>query len=170
MKGGARSKHWKQVWEHGGVAKRQLVMSSLAPPMNQMTAPPFPHLSEEGTTNRGLRLLAKKVTGDRRCRRETVTRPIDCAHSYDKRRSVDEREERGAPRSLSERELEVVRLLTEGLTNAEIAARLHITARTAKAHIASAAKKTGARSRTHLAVLALRRRLVPLDPVEVLDE
>jgi len=67
---------------------------------------------------------------------------------------------------LTERELEVVRLVAEGLTNREIAARLHITARTVQAHVASAANKLGARSRTHLAVLALRCRLVPLDPLE----
>ena len=66
-------------------------------------------------------------------------------------------------RMLSARELEVVHLVAEGLTDAEIAGLVGITERTARAHVAAARYKLDARSRTHLAVLALRRRLIPLD-------
>lgn len=59
---------------------------------------------------------------------------------------------------LSERELEVVRLVIEGLTNRQIAEVLTISHRTVQAHIASALRKTGARGRTELATLAIRQR------------
>jgi DNA-binding CsgD family transcriptional regulator len=65
---------------------------------------------------------------------------------------------------LSARELEVVRLVVDGLTDQEIGRRLAITERTAQAHVVAARTKLRARSRTHLAVLALRTGIVPLDP------
>lgn len=65
--------------------------------------------------------------------------------------------------SLSPRELEVVTLVVDGRSNAQIAEQLSISQRTAQAHVAAAARKLGVRTRTQLAVAALRRRLVPLD-------
>jgi DNA-binding CsgD family transcriptional regulator len=55
--------------------------------------------------------------------------------------------------SLSARETEVLALLTEGLTNREIAARLFIAEATAKLHVRRICAKLGVRSRTE-AVLA----------------
>ncbi|RKQ90917.1 regulatory LuxR family protein [Solirubrobacter pauli] len=69
-----------------------------------------------------------------------------------------------APQVLTARELEVVVLVAEGCTDAEIAAELRITVRTVRAHVAAARGKLAARSRTHLAVQALRFGLIPLDP------
>lgn len=50
---------------------------------------------------------------------------------------------------LSERELEVLRLLAEGLTNQQIAARLIIALGTVKAHIHNISGKLGAQNRAH---------------------
>ena len=50
---------------------------------------------------------------------------------------------------LSERELEVLRLMAEGLTNKEIAARLIIALGTVKAHLHNISGKLGAQNRTH---------------------
>ncbi|MFE6778361.1 response regulator transcription factor [Streptomyces sp. NPDC057702] len=55
---------------------------------------------------------------------------------------------------LTGREREIVRLVAEGLTNAEIGARLFITAGTAKTHIANAQAKLGARNRVGIAAWA----------------
>lgn len=55
---------------------------------------------------------------------------------------------------LTEREREVVALVGEGLSNAEIAERLFISPLTAKTHVARALMKTGARDRAQLVVLA----------------
>jgi LuxR family maltose regulon positive regulatory protein len=50
---------------------------------------------------------------------------------------------------LSERELEVLQLIAEGLTNPEIASRLFITLNTVKAHSRNIYGKLGVRNRTH---------------------
>jgi NarL family two-component system response regulator LiaR len=62
---------------------------------------------------------------------------------------------------LTEREREVLALLTEGLSNNEIAARLVITPATVKFHTRSIRSKLYASSRTEVVVLALRNHLVP---------
>jgi DNA-binding CsgD family transcriptional regulator len=67
---------------------------------------------------------------------------------------------RTASEELSRRELEVVAFVTEGLTNRQIAERLSISARTVQSHIRRTMAKTGARSRTQLAVRVVCRGLV----------
>jgi DNA-binding CsgD family transcriptional regulator len=62
---------------------------------------------------------------------------------------------------LSEREREVVALIVTGLTNREIAQRLHLSPRTVQSHVRSAMRKTGTNGRVQLAVAALRRGIVP---------
>jgi len=46
--------------------------------------------------------------------------------------------------------------VAEGLTNAEIGARLYITAGTAKTHVARLLHKLGARDRVQLVIIAFR--------------
>ena len=57
---------------------------------------------------------------------------------------------------LSRREVEVLRLLGEGLTNGEIAARLFISPKTAEHHVGRIYAKLGLRTRTELAAYAVR--------------
>ena len=57
--------------------------------------------------------------------------------------------------TLSERELEVLRLVAEGQRNKEIADMLGITERTVKAHLASAFNKLGATSRAEVIARAM---------------
>jgi DNA-binding NarL/FixJ family response regulator len=56
--------------------------------------------------------------------------------------------------TLTEREREVLRLVAEGLTNDEIAARLIISPATARTHVSRAMVKLGARDRAQLVVFA----------------
>ena len=63
---------------------------------------------------------------------------------------------------LSERELEVLDLLAEGLSNKLIAHRLTISEHTVKTHIASILAKLGASNRTEAVSQAIRRGLVML--------
>jgi NarL family two-component system response regulator LiaR len=61
---------------------------------------------------------------------------------------------------LTERELEVLALLVEGLTNRQIAQRLTLSHSTIKFHVSSILSKLGASSRTEAVSLALQHRLV----------
>ena len=58
--------------------------------------------------------------------------------------------------SLTATEVEVARLVAEGLKNAEIAARLFVSPVTVKTHVAHAFTKLGVRNRAELAAFALR--------------
>lgn len=64
------------------------------------------------------------------------------------------------PDEISARELDVVKLVARGLTNAEIAAELFISVGTVKTHLASVQTKLGARNRVEIAAWAWERRLV----------
>jgi DNA-binding NarL/FixJ family response regulator len=61
---------------------------------------------------------------------------------------------------LSERELEVLRLIATGSTNLEIAARLYLSERTVKGHVGSIFSKLGARDRAAAIVLAYQSGVV----------
>jgi DNA-binding CsgD family transcriptional regulator len=54
---------------------------------------------------------------------------------------------RANPSGLTARELEILQLLDEGLRNADIAARLHVSAKTVDHHVSSVLSKLGVRSR-----------------------
>lgn len=69
----------------------------------------------------------------------------------------------GGPDRLTERELEVLRLVTAGLRNKEIAARLGISENTAKFHLKNILGKLHAESRTELATRAVREGLIAGD-------
>lgn len=61
---------------------------------------------------------------------------------------------------LTERELEVLRLIVDGCSNAQIAERLYITVGTVKTHVRNILNKLCADDRTQVAVRALRAGLV----------
>lgn len=65
-------------------------------------------------------------------------------------------EERDALASLSERELQVVGLVAEGLSNKEISSRLALSDKTVKNHISHILAKMGLTARTQVAVYAIR--------------
>lgn len=65
--------------------------------------------------------------------------------------------------TLSSREREVLQLAAEGLSNAQIAARLHISPRTVETHRANVMRKLGLRGQTELVLYAVRRGLLSLD-------
>jgi two-component system, NarL family, response regulator YdfI len=87
-----------------------------------------------------------------------VTTPASLAEFLPDAQSVAE--ELAEP--LSDRELEVLDLLAEGISNKLIAHRLGISEHTVKTHIASIFAKLGASSRTEALSRAIRRGLVML--------
>ena len=74
--------------------------------------------------------------------------------------SRDERREETEP--LTPREIEVLALLSQGLQNKEISARLFITERTVKFHVSSLMHKLGAENRTETVTIAAQRGLIQL--------
>jgi two-component system response regulator NreC len=69
----------------------------------------------------------------------------------------------GPPDDLSDRELEVLKLIALGHTNAEIAAQLYLSVRTVESHRAHIQQKTRRSSRAELVRYALEHGLVDID-------
>jgi len=69
-------------------------------------------------------------------------------------------EQRGTAPRLSERELEVLRLVARGLSNRDIAAELVIAENTVKNHVRNILEKLQLRSRMEAAMYAVREKLV----------
>lgn len=70
------------------------------------------------------------------------------------------KKDQNLPEPLSPRELEVLNLLVEGLSNQEIADKLIISLATAKTHVRNILNKLAVDDRTQAAVLAMRKGLV----------
>ncbi len=68
--------------------------------------------------------------------------------------------------ALTDRELEVLRLTAKGMTNREIAARLHISIRTVQVHLSHIFRKLGVGSRTEAVLYGLRRGWISLEEGE----
>jgi DNA-binding NarL/FixJ family response regulator len=66
----------------------------------------------------------------------------------------------GPPNPLTEREVEILRLVASGLSNREIARALTLAAGTVKNHVSSLMSKLGARDRTHAVLKGLELRLM----------
>ncbi|MEL6867865.1 MAG: response regulator transcription factor [Bacteroidota bacterium] len=63
---------------------------------------------------------------------------------------------------LSLREMDVLRVLAEGLTNAQIGQRLFISERTVKFHVSAILSKLGAGNRTEAVQIALRKGIISI--------
>jgi two-component system NarL family response regulator len=64
---------------------------------------------------------------------------------------------------LSPREIEVLKLIANGLSNKEVASQLGVTEATAKKHMTGVLAKLGAKDRTHALRLGLERGIITLD-------
>jgi len=68
----------------------------------------------------------------------------------------------GAPATLTSRELEVLEMMAEGMSNRAIGVRLKISRHTVKFHVASLLTKLGAGSRTEAVTAGVRQGLISL--------
>ena len=79
--------------------------------------------------------------------------------------SLAKSEEQTPPDTLTERELEVLRLVTKGLSNKEIGDELILSVRTVQGHLRSIFSKLHVGSRTEAVFQALKEGWVTLDDV-----
>jgi DNA-binding CsgD family transcriptional regulator len=73
---------------------------------------------------------------------------------------------RDRPAGLTAREVEVLRLVSRGLSSREIAGRLVISPKTARNHIEHIYTKIGATSRVNASLFAIQHGLLPVDAFE----
>jgi two-component system, NarL family, response regulator LiaR len=92
----------------------------------------------------------------------TVTRGEALLHPTVAAKVVDElaARDRSPAAELTERELEVLRLLARGLANKAIALELHVSEKTVKTHVSNILAKLHLADRTQAALFAVREKLV----------
>jgi DNA-binding NarL/FixJ family response regulator len=74
--------------------------------------------------------------------------------------------EHAADDVLSSREIDVLRLISAGNANKQIADKLCIEETTVKSHISNILSKLGANDRTHAVTIGLQRGIIELDPLQ----
>lgn len=93
-------------------------------------------------------------------RGETVIHPRVAAHMMQALQSAESQETKSPFADLSKREMEVLRLIAEGLSNAAIGEALFISEKTVKSHVGNILGKLHLADRTQAAVYAWRSGLV----------
>jgi DNA-binding NarL/FixJ family response regulator len=94
---------------------------------------------------------------------ETALSPELAASMLGEVRDLVRREEAGDEPIISKREEEVLQLIADGLSTTEVAARLYISVKTVKNHLASIYQKLDTRDRTQAVLQAVRMGIVRLD-------
>jgi DNA-binding NarL/FixJ family response regulator len=97
--------------------------------------------------------------------RKELLETIRLVHAGQKRIPPDvaaELAEHATDETLSAREIEVLRLVSGGNANKEIAAQLSITEETVKGHVKNILAKLGANDRTHAVTIGLKRGIIDL--------
>jgi DNA-binding CsgD family transcriptional regulator len=99
-------------------------------------------------------LLQEARTG--RCDADVVSAVLNAAGQRRSRRSAEAR-----PAGLSDREVEVLRLVAQGCSNREIAGHLTVSPRTAEHHVQHVYAKIGVSSRAAAALFAVEHSILP---------
>ena len=92
-----------------------------------------------------------------------AVRDVHAGRQYVDPRVASQLEERRSHRSLSSREIEVLRLAAKGMGNKEIASALNIAEVTVKLHVSHVLEKLNVKDRTQAATVALQRGIIELD-------
>lgn len=100
---------------------------------------------------------------DQAARGETVLHPAIARMVWQELHRPPQAKQQATADPLSERELEVLRLLARGMSNQEIADTLIVGAATVRSHVSSILRKLQLASRTQAALYALREGLASLD-------
>ena len=96
-------------------------------------------------------------------RGESLIQPSVASRALDRFAQISKQTGHGGPSDiLSERELEVLRLMATGAANKQIAASLSVSESTAKTHVANIFQKLGVNDRTGAVTLAVQRGIIKL--------
>lgn len=109
------------------------------------------YVLKEATPDQLAEAMTTAISGD-----GVYLSPRVAARVLERRRS----DESGIAASLSDRETQILELLTRGATNLEIADELSISTKTVKTHLSGLFRKLGVTNRTQAAGLALREGLI----------
>jgi len=115
------------------------------------------YLVKDCSTEEVVDTVRKAATG------ETALSPELAASMLGEVRELVRREEAGAEPIISKREEEVLQLIADGLSTTEVAAKLFISVKTVKNHLASIYQKLDTRDRTQAVLQAVRMGIVRLD-------
>ena len=95
------------------------------------------------------------------CRGEAVVSPEIAGKLLERVRTQLDPATTGPARpALNERQAEILRLISEGFSNREIAGRIHLSENTVKSHLQEIFSKLGVRNRVEAAVTAARKGLI----------
>jgi DNA-binding NarL/FixJ family response regulator len=93
-------------------------------------------------------------------RGESLIQPVVASKVLDRFAELSRQSQAPSSETLSERELDVIRLIAKGFANKEIAAELHITSSTVKTHITSIFQKLNTSDRTEAVTQALKKGII----------
>ena len=112
-----------------------------------------------------INLIKRSATGEYVINEQLLDKPYVAARVLDQFRNATSSEL--APTSafapLTDRELDILRKVSDGMTNAEIGVALGISAQTVKNHVTSILRKLAVNDRTQAVVTALRRGWLSID-------
>lgn len=110
-------------------------------------------------------LVTRAATGEYVINEQLLSKPYVAARVLDQFRNnvTSDAALNQAFMPLTERELEILRKVSEGMTNAEIGYALGISAQTVKNHVTSILRKLAVNDRTQAVVTALRRGWITID-------
>jgi DNA-binding NarL/FixJ family response regulator len=118
-----------------------------------------------------LELVRRAATGEYVINEQLLSKPYVAARVLDQFRNttVVDAALSNAFMPLTDRELEILRKVSDGMTNAEIGYALGISAQTVKNHVTSILRKLAVNDRTQAVVTALRRGWLKIDDPGELD-
>lgn len=112
-----------------------------------------------------IELVRRSATGEYVINEQLLSKPYVAARVLDQFRNtnVTDATLSNAFMPLTNRELEILRKVSDGMTNAEIGVALDISAQTVKNHVTSILRKLAVNDRTQAVVTALRRGWLTID-------
>lgn len=108
-------------------------------------------LGEGGHPDRALELLGRAARRARALGARMLGAQVSATRAHLRTKGIDPSDEADDPTTLTPRQREVARLLADGLTNKEIAAKLHLSPRTVDMHVSAVLDRLDARTRTEAA-------------------